>query len=107
MDKVHITVVSKTPPGGRCEFYDRVFFEIVKAFKNVYYTLIPSELFEGDVSPPAVLLNGDLVEPEDGILLTPDELLRALKEKGAVPRDEVEQLKSKLEKAYDSFIGGV
>jgi len=84
MEKIHILVVSKTPPGGRCEFYDKVFFELVKAYENVYYTLI-----------------------EDGLLLTPEEIVDALKRKGAIPRLPEEEIKSRLTGAYEEFIGGV
>ncbi|WP_457601133.1 hypothetical protein [Hydrogenivirga sp.] len=105
--KVHIVVVSKTPPGGRCEFYDRTFFELVKAYENVYYTLIPSNLYDGEVTPPAVLVNDRLVEPEDAVLLTPEELLSALEEAGAKPRKPLSEVRELLSRAYDEFIGGV
>lgn len=105
--KVHVEVVSKAPPGGRCEFYDRAFFELVKSYENLYYTLIPSNLYEGDVVPPAVLVNGEVVEPEDGLLLAPDEIVEVLKKKGAKPRIPEEEIKGRLERAYDEFIGGV
>ncbi len=101
---VKVTVVSKSPPGGRCELYDRMFFEAVKGFSNVQYCLVPSNLFEVDVTPPAVLVNGRLIEPEDGIMLTPDELVKALLEAGGHLRDE--GLKEKLSKIYEEFVGG-
>jgi len=62
--KVPVVVVSKTPPGGRCELYSRIMFEIVKAHRNVYYTLIPADIYEEEVSPPVVLVGGEPIYPE-------------------------------------------
>ncbi len=105
--KVKVQVVSKSPPGGRCEIYDRFFFEIVKAYENVYYCLIPSNLYEGDVLPPAVLVNGELVEPEDGILLTPEEVVEAIEKKGAKRREGAKDVAEKLKVIYDRFLDSV
>jgi hypothetical protein len=105
--KIHIKVVSKSPPGGRCEFYDRTFFRIVGLYENVYYTLIPSNLCDEELTPPAVLVNGELVEPEDGLLLTPSELIQALSDKGAIPRKPLTDIEAKLNKAYEDFLGDV
>ena len=103
---VHIEVVSKAPPGGRCEFYDRLFFYLVRASTNLYYTLIPENLREGEVRGPAVLIDGKPLIPEDGILLTPEEILRSLKEAGVEFREEEEGLRHRLRKEYEKFTGG-
>ena len=105
MGKIHVQVVSKSPPGGRCEIYDRFFFEVVKAYKNVYYSLVPADLYEGEVTPPAVFINGELIEPEDGVLLTPEEVIKALESRGAVKR-EGRDVRTKLENLYEEFLGG-
>ncbi len=104
--KVHVEVVSKAPPGGRCEIYDRFFFEVVRAYENVLYCLIPSNLFEGDITPPAVLINGEVIEPEDAVLLNPQEIVKALEERGAVRREGAKELLEKLESIYEEFLGG-
>ena len=104
---VHIEVVSKTPPGGRCEFYDRTFFYLVKTSKNLYYTLIPENLYSGNVKGPAVLINGREVVPEDGVLLTGDELFKALKESGVDFKEDEEKVRNRLEQEYKKFVGGV
>ncbi len=103
---VHVEVVSKTPPGGRCEFYDRIFFYLVKVSKNLYYTLIPYSLYGKDVNSPAVLVNGKEVVPEDGILLTWEELVKALKEAGVEFRKEEERIKNWFEEEYEKLLGG-
>ncbi len=106
MEKLCIHIISKTPPGGRCEIYNRYLFEVVKAYENVYYCLIPSSLYEGKITPPAILVNGKILEPEDGILLTPQEIVDALESRGAIVRKGVEDLKKKLESIYEKFIEG-
>ena len=104
---VHVEVVSKAPPGGRCEFYGRIFFYLVKVSKNLYYTLIPENLHGKGIKGPAVLVNGKEVIPEDGVLLTGEELFKALKEAGVEFREKEEEIKKKLEEEYEKFIGGV
>ena len=107
MKPVHVEVVSKAPPGGRCEFYDRVFFYLVKVSKNLYYTLIPENLHAKGIKGPAVLVNGKEVMPEDAVLLTGEELFKALKEAGVEFRRKEEEVKRKLEEEYEKFVGGV
>ncbi len=107
MNRIHIEVVSKAPPGGRCEFYDRVFFYLVRSCENLYYTLIPENLHDGDVNGPAVLINGREVAPEDGVLLTVDEILDSLKEEGILFRDEEERVRKRIKEEYERFTGGV
>ncbi len=102
---VRIEVVSKAPPGGRCEIYDRMFFEVVRACKNVMYSLIPVNLYKGDVSPPAVIVNGEELSPGDGILLTPEEIISALKRHGAQFRGE-SMISAKLGEIYKNLTGG-
>ena len=104
---VHIEVVSKTPPGGRCEFYDKILFRLVKASKNLYYTLIPDSIYHGEVNSPALLVNGKEVVPEDGILLTWEELVKALKDAGVEFREEEERIKEWFEGEYEKLLGGV
>jgi len=104
--KVSAEIVSKEPPGGRCEFYANLFLRIVKDFENVTFSLIPASLYDGKVIPPAVLVNGKLIEPEDGILLTPQEILSALLSSGAKPRRSVEDVESELSEFYEKFLGG-
>jgi len=102
--KVPVVVVSKTPPGGRCELYSRIMFEIVKAHRNVYYTLIPADIYEEEVSPPVVLVGGEPIYPEDGVMLTPSEILTALKDKGAEPREDISSLEEILWEMYEDFL---
>jgi len=102
--KVEVTVVSKTPPGGRCELYNRMLFEIVRAYRNVSYTLIPADLYEGEADPPLLLVGGRVVEPEDGVMVTPDELLGALEEEGAGLRKGHRSPRETLWKLYDEFL---
>ncbi len=105
MKKLHVQVVSKSPPGGRCEIYDRFFFEVVRAYENVYYSLIPANLYEGEIVPPAVIVDGETIEPEDGVLLTPGEIIKTLEERGAVRRNSSHNPEEVLERIYESFLG--
>ncbi len=103
--KVQVTVVSKTPPGGRCELYNRMLFEVVRAYRNVSYTLVPADIYDGEADPPVVLVGRRRVEPEDGVMVTPDELLAALKAEGAELREGCKHPSETLWKLYDEFLG--
>ena len=106
MKIVHVKVISKAPPGGRCQIYDRLFFEIVKGCENVTYSLIPENLWEGKACPPTVIVEDEKVEPADGVLLTPDEIISSLEKKGAIFRENREALSKKLKSITEKLIGG-
>jgi len=104
---VEVRIISKVPPGGRCELYARMLFEIVKSYTNVYYTLIPANLNPHQVTPPLVLVDGDPVLPEDGVMLTPPEILKALREAGAELREESSPPEEKLWELYEEFLSSL
>jgi len=104
---VEVRIVSKTPPGGRCELYARMLFEIVKSYANVYYTLIPADLNPEQVTPPLILVSGTPVHPEDGVMLTPPEVLRALEKAGAKLREGSSPPEERLWELYEEFLSGI
>lgn len=66
-----ITVVIKDPPGGRCRLY--------LLFAEALATQLSARV-ESNIGPeaPALLLDGTIVAPADGIIVTADELLGSL-----------------------------
>lgn len=67
-----VTVVSKDPPGGRCTLYMRYARVIAEACGAEIETVYPAT--GGEVAPPALLVDGRLIAPADGLILSPMEV---------------------------------
>jgi cystathionine gamma-synthase len=101
-----IKVISRQPPGGRCALYADYVREISLHLRVpvtvVYYVDTP----EAGPSPPAVLLDGAELLPSDGVIISPDDLLRGLAEAG-VDTTKVPDLLRALEAVQDRMLAGV
>lgn len=77
-----ILVCSKAPPGGRCQLYI-AFAEVLAGALNVP-SVVVYDAEEAGVEAPALLIAGRVVEPEDGFMLTPDDIVSALRDRGVL-----------------------
>lgn len=66
---MRITIVSKNPPGGRCTLYMRYAEAIAEMCAVEIETVFPTT--DGEVDPPALLVDGRLIAPVDGLMLSP------------------------------------
>lgn len=77
-----ISVVSKQPPGGRCSLYMAFADAAAKAIDGQSEVLYPLPTFPRPEEPlppaPALLVDGRVVEPADGVLLDPEEVCAAV-----------------------------
>lgn len=73
MDAV-ITVCSKSPPGGRCKLYI--------AYAETLAVLLPMAVriayAEMAAEPPALVVAGQVIEPADAFMLTPEDIVAGL-----------------------------
>ncbi|MBI1425655.1 MAG: hypothetical protein GC149_19680 [Gammaproteobacteria bacterium] len=85
-----ICIISKDPPGGRCTLYS--------GYAAVLATHLPvkTEILYSDqqdahsVGYPSLLLNNVALQPEDGVILMPDDILAALQQSGIdVPAPDI------------------
>ncbi|MCR4378490.1 MAG: hypothetical protein NUV50_10430 [Rhodospirillales bacterium] len=70
-----ITVVTKETPGGRCQLYLSYAAALATALMAEVKSIVGPEA-------PALFVNGSAVVPEDGVILTADEIHVALMETG-------------------------
>lgn len=64
-----ITIVSKDPPGGRCTLYRRYAEVIAEGCGAEVETVFPAA--GSAVEPPALLVDGSVIAPADGLILSP------------------------------------
>ncbi|MGC8555230.1 MAG: hypothetical protein ACP5NA_07085 [Candidatus Acidulodesulfobacterium sp.] len=90
MEPVEIKIITKCPPHGRCKMYSSVVWLIISNFKNVKISIIPSDYKDAnDPEGPCVIVNDKIVEPSNTIYVSGEDLVRALKEAGAVAYEGV------------------
>jgi len=95
-----VTIVSKAPPGGRCTLYLGYARTIADCFGAEVEIVHPAP--EAEVQPPALLVDGRLIAPADGIILSPEDVHDAVTEVGIGFPD----LLDRLETAETDFMKG-
>ncbi len=78
---ITLSVISKQPPGGRCTLYMRFADTVAEAVGGRAEILYPLPVFPMPENPlppaPALLVNGELLVPADGVILSPQEVCAA------------------------------
>ena len=97
-----ITVISKQPPGGRCTLYMR-FAEVIgqRAGLDTLVKYCGAEAGERHL-PPAMLIGETLIEPSDGVIITPEDLIAGLT--GRCAGDALQGLLQALHLAQDRMM---
>lgn len=73
-----VNIVSKQPPGGRCSLYTD-YARILKKQLNLNYILTHSE--DADAHGhgfPSLIINKMAIQPADGVILMPEDVMAAL-----------------------------
>lgn len=96
-----LTVVSKDPPGGRCTLYTRYAEAVAEGRGAEVEIVYPAA--GGAVDPPALLVDGRLIAPGDGLILSPMDVYTGLSALG-IP---VTGLLARLEQVEHSFMEGL
>lgn len=75
---VHVQVISQNPPGGRCGLY-AAYAEVLAAHLGAETEIAFSSVRDAHAMGfPSLLLNGQPLQPADGVILTPADLCAAL-----------------------------
>ncbi|RRQ22390.1 hypothetical protein [Thiohalobacter thiocyanaticus] len=95
---MEITLLLKDPPGGRCRLY-RAYAEALTEHAQAQC----HERFDGlpqqpELQAPAMLIDGEVVIPEDGVLLSPQDIGRTL----ADTHPEAARLEAVLESTLET-----
>lgn len=98
-----ITIVSKDPPGGRCTLYLRYAEAIAESCSAEVEAVYPA--MAGEVAPPAMLVDGGLIAPSDGVILSPMDVHLGLAGSGR-PVPGLLGLLARLEKVEADFMEG-
>jgi cystathionine gamma-synthase len=100
-----ITVYSANPPGGRCKLYQCYADEICAALglrQNVVYTA--ERCAHGD-GFPSFKLGEVILQPSDGVILSPEDICAALARAGLLPETGTELL-GRLNAHLDALLEG-
>jgi cystathionine gamma-synthase len=101
---LHVQVIFQRPPGGRCTLYAG-YADVLERHLQARAELVVSTTrnAHGD-GFPSLWLNGTAVQPEDGVILMPADVLAGLKAHG-VPEEAmlglVEALEAPLERMLE------
>lgn len=97
MKVLQIKVISRQPPGGRCQLYAqyaRVLANPLHLRFTLHYSENPDTHGNGY---PSLIIHETAIQPADGVILMPDEILAALLAQGmSIPESKV-----LLEALYD------
>lgn len=102
---VDVQVISQQPPGGRCTLYAgyaEVLERHLKARAELVFSATRDAHGEGF---PSLWLNGRAVQPEDGVILMPADVLAALAGHG-VPEEVMPGLAEALEAPLERMLEG-
>jgi len=100
---VHVRVISQQPPGGRCTLYGG-YAGVLERHLAARAELVFSQTRDahGD-GFPSLWLNGAPLQPEDGVILMPADVLAGLTAQG-VPEEAMAGLAEALEAPLDRML---
>lgn len=98
-----VQVISQQPPGGRCTLYAS-YADILERHLKAHAKLVFSDCRDAHGEGfPSLWLNGAPVQPGDGVILMPADLLAHLTAHG-VPEDTLSGLAEALEAPLDRML---
>ena len=99
-----LTVLSKNPPGGRCKLYNQFAQELSRTFDLKINVICPDEAHIHSV--PGVLIADTPVQPADGVIIDPDDILQVIKEVG-LHSDKMAGLHERLDELIEEMLKGL
>jgi cystathionine gamma-synthase len=97
-----VTVVSKSPPGGRCTLYARYAEAVSGHFGLSMDIHCPGNEPRDGPPPPAIVIEGLAVEPSDGVIVAPEDIVAVLAKAGLCER--LDDCRAVLERIQDDFL---
>lgn len=97
-----VTVVSRSPAGGRCTLYARYAEALSGHFGLAVDIHCPGDASWEGPPPPALVIRGHVVEPSDGVIVAPEDLVAALD--GAGLGERLADCRAELERIQDDFL---
>ena len=101
---VTIKIINKQPPAGRCRIYMDMAIVLMEAYKNVRMLTLPDDQRKpDDPAPAAVLINGQLMDPEDTVIVSGKEFIEKVASEGGILYDGVEPPLEKLDAVIERY----
>jgi cystathionine gamma-synthase len=97
-----IITVSKSPPGGRCTLYARYAEAVSRHFGLTVDIHCPGNEPRKGPPPPAIVIQGLVVEPFDGVIVAPEDIVAVLAKAGLC--DRLDDYRAELERIQDDFL---
>jgi hypothetical protein len=97
-----VTVISKSPPGGRCTLYTRYAEALSGLFGLTLEIHCPSDAPWDGPPPPALIIRGQVVEPSDGVIVAPEDIVTVLNSTELGER--LADCRAELERIQDDFL---
>jgi cystathionine gamma-synthase len=99
---VTVTVVSRAPAGGRCTLYAR-YAEVLSGHFGLTVDIhCPGDEPREGPPPPAMVIRDQVVEPSDGVIVAPEDIVAVLARAGLCER--LEDCRTELERIQDDFL---
>lgn len=96
-------VLSKAPPGGRCTLYAGYLQRLAEGLGLEAEVVLTAYSDPHGQGFPALLLDGQPVQPADGVVLSPEDLIAALREADCPVADQ-EALAQSLNACLEAFL---
>lgn len=97
-----ITILSKQPPGGRCTLYIRYAEAISQHLGTGSQVKYCESDGENGNKPPALLIGENLIEPSDGVILSPEDLVNGLRD--TIAENELKALQQLLDEVQEQLM---
>lgn len=100
-----VVVILESPPGGRCRLYLRYAQAHASRHGWGQVVLFPEGSPPGAPALPALMIAGQVVLPADGVIVSPEDIVRVLGELGA--NNVAEDVATLLGTIQDDFLNQV
>jgi cystathionine gamma-synthase len=99
---VTVTVISRSPAGGRCTLYARYAQALSEHYGLTVDIHCPGNEPREGPPPPALVIRGQAVEPSDGVIVSPEDIVAVLARAGLCER--LEDCQAELDRVQDEFL---
>jgi hypothetical protein len=101
---VEIKIINKQPPAGRCRIYMDMAMVLMEAYRNVRMVTVPNDQRgPDDPAPAAVLVDNHLMEPEDTVIVSGREFIKAVEGAGGILYESTEPPLEKLDAVIEGY----
>jgi cystathionine gamma-synthase len=97
-----VTVISRSPAGGRCTLYARYAEALFGHFGLTVDIHCPGNEPREGPPPPAIVIQGLVVEPFDGVIVAPEDIVAVLAKAGLCER--LDDCRAELQRIQDNFL---